>query len=70
MTPRLLNLERIAERLGVGIGRFLMSDEEHERLLMMEDPFVMAVKLFMHDLSEADKAQVLKVLAAAPKEGS
>ena len=67
LTPRLPKLEHIAKRLGVGIGRLLVTDEKHGHLLMMEDPFVLAVKLFMYDLSEADKMQVLKVLAAAPK---
>lgn len=67
LTPRLLNLERIADQLGVGLWRFFVSDDEHERLLMLEDPFVMAVNLFVHDLSEADRARILEVLAAAPK---
>lgn len=67
LTPRLLSLERIADRLGVGLWRFFVSDDLHKSLLMLEDPFVMAVNLYLHGLSPIDRARIIKVLAAAPK---
>jgi transcriptional regulator with XRE-family HTH domain len=67
LTPGIRRLERIADVLGIGLQRFFVSDDLHRDLLVLEDPFVMAVGLFVHDLNEADRARILEVLAAAPK---
>lgn len=67
LTPGIRKLERIADALGIGLWRFFVSDSEHQALCMLEDPFVLAVKLFVHDLNEQDREYILKVVAAAPK---
>lgn len=69
LTPGLRKLEKIAERLDVGLARLFVTDEEHKHLMMMEDWFIMEIKPYVRELGKEDRAYILKVISAAPKEG-
>jgi transcriptional regulator with XRE-family HTH domain len=61
-------LEHACERFGIGIKRLFASDEEFAAMLALEDPFALEVLPFLKSLNAEQRAYILKVLDAAPKQ--
>jgi transcriptional regulator with XRE-family HTH domain len=61
-------LEHACDRFGIGIKRLVSSDEDFAAMLALEDPFALEVLPFLKLLSAEQRAYILKVLDAAPKQ--
>ena len=60
-------LNRLADGLGISPWRFFLPEVQFAALNMLEDDFVLEVRPFLKSLSAEQKAEVLKLCAAAPQ---
>jgi len=68
MAPSLGLLERLATALEVSMWRFFLPAEQWDAMLAAEEPFALEVAPFLKSLSAEQRAYILKVLEAAPKQ--
>jgi transcriptional regulator with XRE-family HTH domain len=62
--PGIATLRKIAEALGVGLGRFLTKSEAE---MLLEDPFVQRIHPLLPRLNLEHRQLILKTLQAAPQ---
>lgn len=66
--PSLAAVEELCDRFDVGPATLLCSDEQFEEILVIQDEFCRQVQPFLKSLNAEQKAYILKVLEAAPKQ--
>lgn len=65
--PQLAKLERIAEKLGIGVWRLFIQKEQWDAMLSLEDRFCFSIMCYLRKLNQSQREYILKVLEAAPK---
>jgi transcriptional regulator with XRE-family HTH domain len=64
--PSLGCLEKLCERLDIGLHWFCVPEREFDRLLMFEDDFIREIASLLKRLSGEQRNLILKTLEAAP----